>query len=1442
MDFIKSCSTNVQVVEDILKTRFRIYQPQDEGAELDTGGTHAALLELRQRKVLCASRDGRIWTFGSDEVEIEDLLHSVGMGLLEEGVMRNVSASASALAGHGSRELFLEAVQGGVGFALARSQDAVRVGSWTWLCCADRVGGNADGSAAVRVYARIAENGALRIATKVDNANLSSLAGQRAGESEDVMLAPSGSLARIVPVKNSDQMGVVDGPSWREAVVKILAAEGVLISKHVEWLRVSLTEGDAPSFAWPASLAFVLAAPPFNDIAGKHNAWKTWFSEGGRVEGFQDLIQQSEDWCKIVPEFEEHLAVPENANTTIIGNNMAAASTNSLGSELGPSPPFMHRPEQQPVGGIYPTPPDGMMPGMSSQQPSTDTVPAKAPAPLEQFSAGMSGGNDVEMSDSLEHVAKRPQSDRNFSLTSSLGDNPGMQGGHDELFGEIGDSIDFGEGDNEVGDADFSFFDEPDTAPNENNGAPVPSEDIPADPVQEVQDSSPTQPSEQQPNVDARDDTSTDVPINESQASQSQDAEAQPVDLSQSQANADDTVSPLPVEEDIVPTKPLSPFDIKERLFPPPIPASVKQHEQQPSRPEVRRNSTFSPITFRENFSLAAQYAIDDQISKPDLQAPYSLSSKRKALLRTERDRLTAKANESDYETSTSFDDSYETDSSVSDTAEAPPRFPWETRKRRRFGGSEIAEAANGDGGYETDAGNDDFIPRSEIDDLLSVLAHSISGHTDGQGLFGKTPSGLEGLQIDVASVLELDGNDLIGISQLIAEQAVTTTGAMAASFGGLNQHMDYDEAFLECRSTLYTVALNSIHELIQGTTSCDMIKLALIKEALPMRSNSTAAGKGQPPRAPQRAEAMAAGPDVIFVPPPYVRVQRGGSHWEMLPPALAFWDTLSLAPASGPKDVRAFCVLPSNRDLRRLAKEFLCQLGMIYESCKFGSHELKIEEERDLGGPPDSLVSVHNDDDDLQSAVKSYVNVCRDLGAKLAKIADAEQGRTLVIYMIDPFTVPYGRDILCACFWILYKAYDNALGPKRSGSCSDLVLQILPIDIVATINSLVLPDFAHTITMAREVYDRCPPASTLDYTSSLPIVTAPAIELASAPPKRITFHLTPDPPSDLLFDGSALHLAYSQSANRQWITAAWVDSTGRYSSTVSFCVRGTTFASIAEDLWERTEDIMSARQAVWRVFIVTDTKLHQSQQQCWRTVVSKPRRQVFSVTLLHASEQPTLQVMPPQTTDGTIRDSLLSLGAGFPTPASTPQASNFGVSPDASGQGSGSNIAGYAAPPTPAPSDIVTSSNLETEPDAQLVDATDESWVTLLDQGNLPDEGEMTRVSCLARGALLKRGESTALTTTSTSSAAGGSRHQGSRNLPILAVDLLWTIQVRPTQVNEGTTKHGEMALREILCMYRNLSLLAKARDPHRSAAVVVPWHLDCTTRSARALNECHL
>jgi len=326
--------------------------------------------------------------------------------------------------------------------------------------------------------------------------------------------------------------------------------------------------------------------------------------------------------------------------------------------------------------------------------------------------------------------------------------------------------------------------------------------------------------------------------------------------------------------------------------------------------------------------------------------------------------------------------------------------------------------------------------------------------------------------------------------------------------------------------------------------------------------------------------------------------------------------------------------------------------------------------------------------------------------------------------------------------------------------------------------------------------------------------------ELATPPPKRISFQLSAEPPSDLIHEGSSLHLAYAVSPDGEWMTVAWTDSTGKNGSAEAFCLRGKSFADVASEAWERTRDLLAAREVTWRVFIVTVGEMEESYKQCWRHVIEKPRKQPFSVTLLLAKTNPDLQVSTPAPADDGESKNVAS-GATILTPATTPQGTAVTVSPDTNGPN---------APPTPAPSDPAPTI-AETDPEAILVDLADETWGMLFSPTSFPagDQGPAASRS-IASGALFKRGGSDLDTSTS----------RLGRTLPSLVVNLLWTVQVRPNgNVDEGNVKQSEMTLREVLRLYRNLGVLTKARGiATQDEEASLPVHLLTALRGAQAVS----
>jgi mediator of RNA polymerase II transcription subunit 13 len=330
------------------------------------------------------------------------------------------------------------------------------------------------------------------------------------------------------------------------------------------------------------------------------------------------------------------------------------------------------------------------------------------------------------------------------------------------------------------------------------------------------------------------------------------------------------------------------------------------------------------------------------------------------------------------------------------------------------------------------------------------------------------------------------------------------------------------------------------------------------------------------------------------LIPPPHVRVRRNDGLWDVLPPALPFWEHLGLGPTSGRKNVMAFCIYPSNEDVRFQAALFLNYLGSTYESSKLGSHTRN----EILGDYTDGLVPVPLlEHYSRQNAVLALRDVCTRLGKALAsvdwqhnKLPGTDEPSTIdnfVIYIVNPFNDIRGVAELCSAFWALYQTYRLASrSPMQPGSRPDIVLQILPIKEIASTSSPIVLSPVFFQKLARQVYDRCPPAIQDTSPSRLKIVSATCIQLEQPSPKTIQFKLNTDPSPDLLHENSHFHLGYARSKDGDWITAAWTDNTGRYQATVSYCMLGRGFFEVAREIWNTSIDIMLGRRVVWRFCI----------------------------------------------------------------------------------------------------------------------------------------------------------------------------------------------------------------------------------------------------------------
>lgn len=1454
MDFLKSCTTNVRVVEDILQTRYTLLYPRD--GVLDQSSIYEAIAHLRDQKVLCTAMQDQVWIFGELQAQTERLLGDEEYNLcVSDSSELGSDLTRRTADGRSLQEALLEALEGCISHCLITgNEDIIHVGSWQWLYdLSSGMDGDSE-TLLVSLHVKL-DDSTLYISTTTKFCHVRPI--RNFDSAQNGVLAPSGRAAKIKSSEDG-QKPVISTDTWKRSVEDALQIEGIYLEPDEQWVTVEL-QGDQSrgQVLWPAQLCLSTQPSKGSDTMTSDADWTHWFGSSDNVhKTYVNPLAVAEEWFITAEERNNAAALPDQSTLDQqMGTSDNALASASMVAEtpLATSPPFNQRlmDQQAAMSGIYPTPPDGLLPAhMASQNITSDVPPGPPTGVISVERSSLSNEMQLPDSDDVD------QADRGNSLASSNG--PREYHHHsDDLFGDMGE-MDFGA--NEVGDADFDYFDEPDDLAPETSEV-MGDTHMDVDMAENVSHDHTGEPGDQVgEDQNGMDDGGEYQVLSAANA----DIEHSPEDHTllqtddglrlDSEVNSMD--QPNLAESTNRPTeKPLSPFGIREHLLPPPIPASAAQAENDRSL-NTRNGGTFEPVAFNENLDLSARYNSSSYdpvkfaaISSSNATAGPDISLPQKRKKPRPKHVVDPDSGVGDMMDTESEEDSYESATSMSDDEDMPPKLPWDSKKRKCSSAIQdqltplnasfdrrLGDEGENEGEYPTD--------QEHMVSLLYLLLtpatmdrKSSAVKTDQET--SESPSrnlpNSETKLPPVSELLELNKLDLVYVAQLASEQAISTVGYLTSTSASSTLSPDDDDHTM--LSSVESLMENTVNCILPEIHKCDISKLALVKEPPPRPSVNP--GKApQPPRPLHREGSMQLGPDYFTIPPPYIRIQRSSDTWEMLPPALSFWSALGLGPANGSKNIRTIAVMPGNEDLSTTVRTFMDDLSSTYESWKLGNvkdmNDFAAEmEEFDAYEEGLVLVGLDEEPHSVANAIKAYASVCTDLGKVLAEVGYQDPDRTIVVYLVDPFEGVQTRQHLSACFWLLYKVYrDNIPKAYRNAARADLVLQILPVSLIASPDGIVILNAQRMGACATEIYDRCPPSSKLpagtESDSLLPILAAPAVELAINPPKRIGFQLSVDPPADLLHEGSILHLAYALSDDKQWVTVSWIDSTGRYQRTSSASLRGKSFKNVADEIWESTLEILTAREVTWRIFIVANTEIETSVQKCWRNVVaSKARKQMLHVTLLSVQPEPPVQLTPSAPSgSANSNEQQAGQGGGFLTPVSTPQAATLSVSPDASGQTN--------APLTPAPSDAAAAIP-ENDADAHLVDIADQSWGMLLAS---PASSERTVHSLLgpnsassssaflASGLLFKRGS------------------ESDGRLASLGISLHWDIRVRPSgTVDEGPVRQAEATLREVVKMYRNLNVLTGLRhiaatDSQRSYGMM-PVHIVSASQGASALDE---
>ncbi|KAL6918004.1 hypothetical protein FSST1_009499 [Fusarium sambucinum] len=540
-------------------------------------------------------------------------------------------------------------------------------------------------------------------------------------------------------------------------------------------------------------------------------------------------------------------------------------------------------------------------------------------------------------------------------------------------------------------------------------------------------------------------------------------------------------------------------------------------------------------------------------------------------------------------------------------------------------------------------------------------------------------------------------------------------------------------------------------------------------------------------------------------IPVPHLEVRRSETKLSVLPSSISFWEGLGLSPSWGAKDVTALCIFPGWKGMPDHVGSFLSRSKSVYESLKLGTfNNLPLSGDWDDGVLPYEVDRISTSPDaTVTGHGSSLVESMEVLRSSLSELKSKD--KNLVIYFVYSPDNPASIIEACTAFYRCFDEYSELLAARKESPQNELVLQLVSSNLISSTASLVVPTPAEMIKLCVETYDRCTLFLAPEYGGPTP---APAVMLEQPPPRMIDFKLTTSPSQSLMHENSCIHVGYAESLDGRWITAAWTDNRGQRQATASYSItRNRTpdrsasqhKAAIITEIWATTLSMISIWKVQWRVIITRAGPMDQKEVEWWQAASTLDDKYSFTMILMSVDTSPSLQLVPP-----VVKIPHAATSAFYSTPVSTPQANI--VSPEQT-----------TTPATPMRENTLAATpgaESVTEPDADsfLIDATDQTWGAIAAHrfGNSTTLLEVR--PALASGYLIKR---------------TGIKIEDPP--VVMEVNLVHT---------EATPRAYEPLLREMLCYFRGLGTLARARGVTDREMDVRPWHIAVAEKGVRALH----
>lgn len=1194
---------------------------------------------------------------------------------------------------------------------------------------------------------------------------------------------PNTQTAESAPDSKPSNLNEAAVKAWQSKCIEWLSTRGVdkASTESGGWVFVQLLSGsldaEDPDISifegrtvvpWPARLCFQTS----------NNGPRSLPASETQFPGTRDPLAFAEEWFTGKDERTSTSLKrqKERQVAEALSKEQADVEARALQSATTYSPAVLRRGSN--AGAMYPTPPDaihhpvGATPVFDGAgSPPVNIIPFAAQDGPITVAPSAAAGNNVDMWGATDKT-DRAASNTNFNDNDNDAD----------LFGDLGEDI-FG---NDITDADFSFFDEPDDLqPDAKPDSPVPNNKLnPQETIAVKEPVTPEIPKQEGMHPPAKSMARSNV-NRQNQTGENLNSTQMDSKKSETNGNALIAAKPKPVAKQ--PSHiPFSKESIFQRL--------VNESNMHKSTPP-QRNSLFNKIDFEKSLSSVdakygahGQFKISDKKARPQtsesqgLPQTNYLSTRRKNIDLSESNRLTKLLLLEDKpieqpELDEPMDFLLDSDGisqiseqdDISHTTDDISLIPMIGVEQK------LLENGQGNALINFDPMAIDFeqsasTPHSAVTTQFPLLEADPTDWSLTSYFTSPEPEAPSNTLTDL---------ERIATAQILADQAVSGTIQLACIPG--------NEVFPNKSNTkggLVRSVAKAARVFFKDLSSSTLRSFSEIP-GVPVMS----LGNRLPPRPMNRvgSTAESSRPRNPFpIQPPQLELRRSDSQLSVLPSAVTFWENLGLAPSNSGKDVNAVFVYPNIDGIASNASTFLEQMRSTYESYRLGSHE-RVSSNDIVNG----ILSFPLDVD--QQNTSRNLSTLRETAARLSNaLASANvEEKNFVVYFVYPADNPTLLVHICSAFQHLFLLYRKALYDRKSKSANELVLQLVPLEFVYSPTSINVPPPTEYARLAMEVYDRC-----IDFTSSS---RSPAIMLERPLPRSIDFKLNTSPSASLLQENTCLHIAYAQSTDDRWMTAVWTDNRGTQQMNASYCLGrknepiSMPFSVVANEIWETTLDFISSKKIHWRIMIARIGIMDSSEVDIWTELATRDSNAQINLTLLTVQTEPSLRLLSPPTTLPNARDATQTT-----TPVSTPQGSI--LSPDTSTTPNQNTT----TTPGEAPS------TLDPDPTTRLLLLSDQTHGLILSHRLSNSRTPLILNPALISGYLIKHS---------------------------IPTPVLIEVNIIHSEVVGNPRTYYEGLLREVLGIYAGLGTLSRARGT-TGAEDARPWHVAAAERGVRVLH----